>query len=119
MTMKHKKKLLIGFIFFALMLALPGGVTVQRTQAAVNYTARASKAKKLLPKKIVKLLRKGYYKPSARIISSKKSGKKLTCHVQGAIGDGAYMLTARVNLKSGKVTITDSMVYIKSSFRLW
>ena len=42
----------------------------------------------------------------------------MTCDLSGSIGEGAYMMSARVNLKTGKVKIIDNMVSIKSSFKI-
>lgn len=121
--MKSAKKYLV-MVIIALMFFSPVADTIGTSQTAQAMSTktlkkRAKKAKKTLPKKVLNFLKKGYYKPSCGIGSAKRKGKYLTCKVGGGIGEGAYELKVKVNLKTGKVkVIGEPEVDIPTTFKI-
>lgn len=119
----RKKKLLFCLLVFSLVLLfvpakLPSGGVQASSRASRIYKKRAKKVKKRLPRKVKKLLKKGYYRPSCRIEASRRKGKYLICRLSGAIGDGAYVIRVKTNLKTGRCRITDNMVDIPDTFKV-
>ena len=120
MSFKTKKSKRIVLLITILVMVFTGytGSVISAHAASAKTTAmynkRAKIAKKNLKKKVLKMLKKGY----ASLYNVKRKGKIMTCDLSGSIGEGAYMMSARVNLKTGKVKINDNMVSIKSSFKI-
>ena len=120
--MKRGKQFL--FVFLAvLMLALPLSAGVRTVHAAsaratAIYKRRAKKVKKNLPKKVRQLLKRGYSRPTCKVISAKRKNATLVCKLQAAIGDGAYIIKVKVNLKNGVARIIENMVSIPTKFKV-
>jgi len=122
MQRKTRKCLLTLLLLSLILLFVPIGKPAKTVQASSKktrlYKKRAKKVKKNLPKKVRKLLRKGYDSPTCKVQSAKRKGKYLTCRLAGGIGWGAYEITVVVNLKNGKARITDNMVSIPDTFKV-
>ena len=104
--MRNVKKVLLVLV---LAMMFTGTISSTVTYAkSINYQKRVKKAKKNLAKRVKKEL-SWAYKPSVRIVKSKRKGRYLTCTLQGSIGDGACDGKVRVDLKTGVVTVLDSM----------
>ena len=119
----RKWRVLFVMLFMALgLLAAPAGRTSLKVQAASGrsrvYRKRARKVKKNLPKKVKKLLKKSYYKPSCRVAAARRKGAYMTCQLSGSIGGGAYVIKVIVNLKNGRVMVTENMVDIPNRFKV-
>ncbi len=123
----NKKKTLVYFmLFFLVFMLVPattGNVKVQaasKAKVAKVYKARARRAKKNLPKKVRQLLSPGYAYPTAKVASSKLKLKQraLICRVAGSIGEGAYEIKVKVNLKNGRCHIVENMVSIPDYFTI-
>ena len=127
MKTNMKKIIFCMMLFvFAFMLAAPAVTRPVRVQAAAKaakttkkkYKNRVKTAKKNLKKKIPKLLSPGYANPTCDIQSSKHKGQYLICRLGGSIGEGAYEMRVKVNLKTGNCKVLESMVDIKEKFKI-
>ncbi len=122
MNNRKKKLLLCLFLFALVLLFVPTGTkggTVQASSRTTRiYKKRAKVVKKKLPKKVKKLLKKGYYRPSCHLDSSRRKGKYLISNLSGSIGDGAYMIRVKTNLKNGKCHVIENMVSIPDYFKV-
>ncbi len=101
------KKFFIVFVL-ALMLTSVTNNSVVVHAKHISYSRRANIAKKHLKKTVYKMLKSWAYKPSVKIVRSKRNGKYLTCKMQASIGGGACDGVVRVDLKTGIVTIIES-----------
>ena len=120
--MKTTKKTAVRIILLLMLILVAPAGGMRQVQAASKMTAtyvkRASRVRKRLPVKVRNLLKKGYARPSCVLYRSKRKGRNLTCWLSGGIGEGAYEIRVRVNLRTGRATVLDDMVSIPDHFKV-
>ena len=104
-SMKQFLKKIIVVLVLSMMFTSVVSSTVTVSAKTINYRKRTKKAKKNLCKKVRKMLKADFYKPSCKVRKSRREGKFLFCSLMCSIGGGACDFLVRVDLDTGLATI--------------